>query len=144
MSTLNVTKKRGLPHEFPLPAPLRAHAEDKFQSRPRVFVNQTCSGVCIIVENLTAPVDRRVGQEARALTDAGYSVSVICPKGPGHELSRETRDGIEIYRHSVWQAEGHLGYLIEYGFALAAEFYLACKVYRRTRFQIFKDATRPT
>ena len=37
--------------------------------------------VLIIVENLTVPLDRRVWQEAQALRDAGYTVSVICPKG---------------------------------------------------------------
>src|SRR5258707_13499075 len=39
------------------------------------------TSVCIVVENLPVPVDRRVWCEARALRDAGYIVSVICPKG---------------------------------------------------------------
>ena len=40
-----------------------------------------CQSVLIIVENLTVPLDRRVWQEARTLKEAGYTVSVICPKG---------------------------------------------------------------
>ena len=36
--------------------------------------------ILIIVENLTVPLDRRVWTEARALRDAGYTVSIICPK----------------------------------------------------------------
>ena len=52
-----------------------------------------------MIENLPVPVDRRVWQEARALRDAGYRVSVICPKGAGFEKSRETLEGIEIYRY---------------------------------------------
>jgi hypothetical protein len=38
--------------------------------------------VLIAVQNLPVPLDRRVWQEATALTEAGYRVSVICPKGP--------------------------------------------------------------
>jgi hypothetical protein len=41
-------------------------------SRPRVLV---------LVENLSVPFDRRVWQECRALTEAGYQVEVICPRG---------------------------------------------------------------
>ena len=35
----------------------------------------------ILVENLSVPFDRRVWQECRALREAGYEVSVICPQG---------------------------------------------------------------
>ena len=99
--------------------------------------------VCIIVENLPVPFDRRVWQEARALAEAGYRVSVICPKGRGYEKAREAIDGIEIYRHRLWEASGPLGYLLEYACALSAEFWLAIKVYRRTRFRILHAANPP-
>jgi glycosyltransferase involved in cell wall biosynthesis len=99
--------------------------------------------VCIIVENLPVPFDRRVWQEARALQEAGYHVSVICPKGRGFEQSRETQDGIEIYRHAIWEASTPLGYLVEYGWALAAEFWLALRVYARTRFRILHACNPP-
>lgn len=99
--------------------------------------------VCIIVENLPVPFDRRVWQEARALTEAGYRVSVICPKGSGFDRGRETLEGIEIYRHRLWEASGKSGYLLEYGWALAAEFFLALRVYRRTRFRILHAANPP-
>ena len=103
----------------------------------------TLSAVLIIVENLPVPFDRRVWQEARTLLEAGYRVSVICPKGRGFEQSRETCEGIEIYRHPVWEASGPLGYLLEYAWALAAEFYLALKVYARTRFRILHACNPP-
>ena len=99
--------------------------------------------ICIIVENLPVPFDRRVWQEARALSEAGYRVSVICPKGRGFEASRETRAGIEIYRHRIWEASGPLGYLLEYGWALLAEFLLAVRVYARTRFRILHACNPP-
>lgn len=99
--------------------------------------------VCIIVENLPVPFDRRVWQEARALSEAGYRVSVICPKGRGFEARRETREGIEIYRHGLWEASGPLGYFLEYTWALAAEFCLALRVYARTRFRILQACNPP-
>ena len=99
--------------------------------------------VCIIDENATVPPDRRVWQEAIALTEAGYHVSVICPKGNGFNSSRETIDGIEIYRHSSWQAESPFGYLIEYGWALVCEFFLALRVYKQSRFRILHACNPP-
>jgi len=93
-------------------------------------------GVCIIVENLPVPMVRRAWQQACALRDAGYRVSVISIKGAGFEQSYETVDGIEIYRHRVWEASGALGYLLEYSFALSAQFCLALRIYFRTRFRI--------
>ena len=99
--------------------------------------------VLIIVENLPVPFDRRVWQEARALAEAGYRVSVICPKGRGFEAGRETCEGIEIYRHGLWEASGPFGYLLEYGWALLAEFVLALRVYARTRFRILHACNPP-
>jgi glycosyltransferase involved in cell wall biosynthesis len=99
--------------------------------------------VCIIVENLPVPFDRRIWQEARALRDAGFRVSIICPKGKGFERSRETLEGIEIYRHRIWEASGTLGYMAEYAWALAAEFFLALRIYWKTRFRIIHAANPP-
>ena len=85
--------------------------------------------VLIIVENLPCPFDRRVWQEARTLVAAGYTVSIICPKGKGYEASRESLEGIEIYRHSLpFEAAGALGYALEYSWALLAEFWLSLRV----------------
>ncbi|MFZ0961603.1 MAG: glycosyltransferase family 4 protein [Terriglobia bacterium] len=99
--------------------------------------------VCIIVENLPVPFDRRVWQEARTLRDAGYRVSIICPKGSGFQKSRETLEGIEIYRHWLWEASGPLGYLFEYSWALAAQFLLSLRVYARTRFRVLQACNPP-
>ena len=85
--------------------------------------------VLIIVENLPCPFDRRVWQEARTLTAAGYLVSIICPKGKGYEKSFEEIDGIAIYRHPMpFEGSGALGYLAEYTWALLAEFALSLRV----------------
>jgi glycosyltransferase involved in cell wall biosynthesis len=100
--------------------------------------------VCIIVENLPVPLDRRVWKEARTLTEAGYSVSVICPKGKGaYQKSYEFLDGIHIHRHFFWEASGAVGYILEYATAFAAELYLMMKVYGQTRFQILQGCNPP-
>ena len=100
-------------------------------------------GVCIIVENLPVPQDRRVWQEARALTEVGHRVSIICPKGPGFERSRETLEGIEIYRHDLQEGSGPLGYLVEYTWALVVELFLALRIYARTGFRILQACNPP-
>lgn len=85
--------------------------------------------VLIIVENLPSPFDRRVWQEATTLHGVGYEVSIICPTGKGYESHYEVIDGIHIYRHGLpLEAEGALGYLLEYSTALFWEFTLAWKV----------------
>ena len=87
--------------------------------------------VLIIVENLPVPFDRRVWQEATTLQRAGYAVSVICPTGKGHEQRRETIAGVNIYRFRLpLEAHGLLGYLVEYGWAVIIQFYLAFRVLR--------------
>lgn len=85
--------------------------------------------VLFIVENLPSPFDRRVWQEATTLQQNGYEVSIICPVGKGYESKYEVIDKIHIYRHSLpLEAEGALGYLVEYSTALFWEFFLAWKV----------------
>lgn len=101
------------------------------------------TAVCIVVENLPVPLDRRVWKEACALRDAGYRVSVICPKGKGFSADYEIKDGIEIHRHRAWEASSTPGYLLEYSWALVAEFLLTLKVFARTRFRILQACNPP-
>src|SRR5262245_10527381 len=85
--------------------------------------------VLILVENLPSPFDRRVWQEATTLRDAGYGVSIVCPTGKGCEKKFESIDGIDIHRYALpHEAEGALGYLIEYSAALAFSFFLSLKI----------------
>ncbi|MFK5980277.1 MAG: glycosyltransferase family 4 protein [Rhizobiaceae bacterium] len=100
--------------------------------------------VLIIVENLPVPFDRRVWQEATALKQNGYGVSVICPKGKGHNTSYEVIDGINIYRHSLpLEASGAMGYLLEYSAALFWQFFLSCRVLRRHGFDVIHACNPP-
>ena len=100
--------------------------------------------VCIIVENLPVPLDGRVWREANALRDAGYLVSVICPRGAGSfAAGYEFLDGIAIYRHRALEAKSATGYILEYAWALTAEFCLALRVFVRTRFRILQACNPP-
>ncbi|WP_421982349.1 glycosyltransferase family 4 protein [Roseibium sp.] len=100
--------------------------------------------VLIIVENLPVPFDRRVWQEATALRQAGYEVSVICPTGKKHTSLEETLDGIHIYRHNLpLEATGALGYLAEYSAALFHEMRLSIKVLRRHGFDVIHACNPP-
>jgi glycosyltransferase involved in cell wall biosynthesis len=99
--------------------------------------------VCIIVENETVPQDRRVWLEACTLSRAGYVVSVICPKGYDCQESRVVLDGINIYRYWSWQARGIIGHLAEYGWSLAAQFFLALRVYVRNHFRVLQACNPP-
>jgi len=85
--------------------------------------------VLFLVENLPSPFDRRVWQEATTLRDAGYQVSIICPTGRGYERTYEDIDAIHIYRYRLpLEAEGALGYLMEYAVALFWTFLLSWRV----------------
>ena len=83
----------------------------------------------MLVENLPSPFDRRVWQEALALRDAGYAVSIICPTGRGYEKRYEVIEGVHIWRYSLpTEGAGALGYAVEYSVALVKAFYLSLKV----------------
>ena len=100
--------------------------------------------VLIIVENLPVPFDRRVWQEATTLAAAGYGVSIICPKSKGYLKSFEIIDDIYIYRHSLpVDAEGAVGYALEYSMALFWQFVLSLKVLVTRGFDVIHACNPP-
>lgn len=100
--------------------------------------------ILIIVENLPVPLDRRVWQEACALRDMGYQVVVICPQMKGYTAPEEVLDGIQIYRHKIiLEANGILGFFLEYTSALWGETILAWKAFRRHRFKLIHLCNPP-
>ena len=100
--------------------------------------------VLIIVENLPVPFDRRVWQEATTLQQAGYQVSIICPKSKGYERGHEVIDGIYIYRHSLpFEASGALGYAMEYSWALFWWFFLTWRVLLSRGFDVIHACNPP-
>src|SRR6185503_17820733 len=100
--------------------------------------------VLILVENLPSPFDRRVWQEASTLRDAGYLVSIICPTGKGYEKKYEQIDDIDIWRYQLpAEAEGALGYLIEYSAALFWTFLLSWRVLLGRGFDVVHACNPP-
>lgn len=100
--------------------------------------------VLIIVENLTMPLDRRVWQEARTLRDNGYTVSVVCPVGGKYTAPYEVLEGIHVFRHPLpFEADGPLGYLVEYSWALTWEFALSVKAYFKVGFDVVQACNPP-
>jgi glycosyltransferase involved in cell wall biosynthesis len=101
--------------------------------------------VLIVVENLPVPLDRRVWMEALALTDAGYQVSVLCPKGRGWLRDFEVIDGIHIYRYPE-PPEAHSGavaYAREYLHAMWYWFHMAPKIRRERGFDVIQGCNPP-
>jgi glycosyltransferase involved in cell wall biosynthesis len=100
--------------------------------------------VLILVENLPSPFDRRVWQEANALRDAGYDVSIVCPTGKGCEKKYEVIDDIHIWRYDLpKEGAGALGYLVEYSAALLFTFILTFKVLFKRGFDVIHACNPP-
>jgi len=104
----------------------------------------TSKRVLILVENLPSPFDRRVWQEAGALHDAGYTVSIICPTGRGCEAKFEAIDDIHIWRYDLaTEGAGALGYLVEYSAALFWTFVLSLRVFFSRGFDVIHACNPP-
>jgi glycosyltransferase involved in cell wall biosynthesis len=96
------------------------------------------------VENLPSPFDRRVWQEATTLAQAGYTVSIICPTGKGYDQRYEEIDGIAIHRYDLpVEADGALGYLVEYSLALFWTFLLSWRVLFTRGFEVIHACNPP-
>ena len=90
----------------------------------------------MLLENNPFPQDPRVRREARALVDAGYQVSVICPSAAG-QPRREWVNGTEVYRYPPPpDGQGLSGYAREYGQSLVATFILSLVVLFRRGFDV--------
>lgn len=101
--------------------------------------------VLILVENLSVPFDQRVWREATALTEAGYHVSVICPKGSGFDVaSHEVIQGVAIYRYRAIEARaGLMSFFAEFLQALVMMNYLTLKVFFREGFDVIQICNPP-
>jgi glycosyltransferase involved in cell wall biosynthesis len=100
--------------------------------------------VLIIVENNPVPFDSRVWKEACSLHQNGYQVTVLSPKGKGHEKGYECLEGVHIYRHPM-PKEGNspLGYVREFSCALFWEFFFASWIYLRRGFHVVQGCNPP-
>jgi glycosyltransferase involved in cell wall biosynthesis len=137
---LQVDSENGTPARQAAPADGSATMQEESapatRDRPR--------RVLILVENLPSPFDRRVWQEACALRDAGYVVSIICPTARGYERKFEAIAGIHIYRYSLpVEASGAAGYALEYSIALVSAFVLSWRVLLTRGFDVIHACNPP-
>jgi len=99
--------------------------------------------VLMLLENDHYPQDTRVSSEARALTSAGYRVSVISPARPG-QTWQESLDSVCVYRFPMpLLGNGFLGYLWEYGYSMLMTFALSLVIYWREGFDVIHAANPP-
>lgn len=119
-------------------ARIRGNEAARAVARPRA------RGILLMLENLPVPLDRRAWQEARALCDAGYVVSVICPRNERCAKPVEMIDGVHIFRHWLpLDARGIGGYFLEYAAALFWEFVLSFRVLMRHGFDVIHAGNPP-
>ena len=99
--------------------------------------------VLIIVQNLPVPFDRRVWLECKALTAAGYDVTVICPKGkndPGHQIL----DGVTLLKYRPYAPGGRaVGFVVEYAYSFLATAKLVLRARRHGRFDVLQACNPP-
>jgi glycosyltransferase involved in cell wall biosynthesis len=99
--------------------------------------------VLIIVQNLSVPFDRRVWLEACALRDAGFQVSVVCPKGVG-EASFEELEGITIRRYAgPPPTSGTLSYVWEFAYCWARTAALVLRAAAQEGFDVIQACNPP-
>ena len=98
--------------------------------------------ILILVENLPVPLDRRVWMEATTLVEAGYQVSVICPKGK-YSAFYEVMQNVRIYRYPLPSLESVLGHFLEYAIALPITFFLTFVVFFKDGFDVIQSANPP-
>ena len=102
--------------------------------------------VLIIVQNLPVPFDRRVWLEANTLNDAGYTVSVISPKGQHgkYQESATTVNDIDIYRYPAPpEAQGFLGYVLEFVYCWIMTAWLSLKVWHKQGIDVIHACNPP-
>lgn len=100
--------------------------------------------ILIVVENASVPFDTRVWKEALSLHEAGYEVTVLCPKMKGAEQGYEISRGVRIYRHPMpKERNGALAYLWEYSCALFWEFWYVWWIFLRHGFNVIQGCNPP-
>jgi glycosyltransferase involved in cell wall biosynthesis len=85
-----------------------------------------------------------VRQEAQALAEAGFEVTVVCPTGLGHEVLDETIDGVRAMRYkSPSGGTNVFGYVREFVTAMARMGAIVLRLRRRSRVDAVIVSTPP-
>lgn len=100
--------------------------------------------VLVIIQNLPFRLDRRVRSECRALTDAGYRVSVICPQENPDEPARFEIDGTTVYSYAPPpESRGLAGYVREFVVCWWRTARASGRVHRDAPFQVVQACNPP-
>jgi glycosyltransferase involved in cell wall biosynthesis len=104
----------------------------------------TCH-VVLLSENLPFARDRRIKREALALREAGYKVSVVCPKDSERATSSETSvEGVSVYSYGQpCQGTGILNYFLEYSWAIFCSFWIVAWIWSADDVDILHAANPP-
>jgi glycosyltransferase involved in cell wall biosynthesis len=95
------------------------------------------------VQNLPVPFDRRVWLECKALTAAGYEVTVVCPKGKG-DPEHEVIDGVTLLKYTAYApGGGALGFIVEYAYSFLATARLVLRARRAGTFDVLQACNPP-
>lgn len=99
--------------------------------------------VCIVVQNLPVPFDRRVWLECQALRDHGYEVSVVCPKGNG-DPDYQVLDGIHLFKYRAFPPiTRQVMFVAEYAYSILATLLNLVKAWKRQPFGIVQVCNPP-
>lgn len=113
--------------------------------------------VCIVVQNLPVPFDRRVWLECKALRGAGYEVSVVCPKGrntaptthppqapPKRDPAYQELDGVHLFKYPAFPPiTRQVMFLAEYAYSILATLVLLARAWRRKPFGVVQVCNPP-
>src|SRR5687768_16345045 len=99
--------------------------------------------VCIVVQNLPVPFDRRVWLECQALRGAGYEVSVVCPKGPGDPAYQDL-EGVHLFKYRAFPPITRQAmFVAEYGYSVMATLLNLVRAWRRRPFGVVQVCNPP-
>ena len=100
--------------------------------------------VLVIIQNLPFRLDRRVRSECRALTDAGYRVSVICPQENPDEPARFQIDETTVHPYAPPpDSHGLAGYVREFVVSWWRTARASVRVHRDAPFQVIQACNPP-
>lgn len=100
--------------------------------------------VLMLLENNPYSQDIRVKREARALVEAGYRVTVICPKPSIPTSLSDADSGVRLYEYPASTGgSGVVSYAWEYGYSLVAMFILTWIAYIREGFDVIHAHNPP-
>ncbi|WP_205856866.1 glycosyltransferase family 4 protein [Phytoactinopolyspora endophytica] len=100
--------------------------------------------VLVVVQNIPLRFDRRVRSECRALLDAGYGVTVVCPKDAPDEPDVHELDGVTVRSYPAPPAtSGLLSYVREFAVCWLRTARLSLRTARAEGFDVLQACNPP-